>query len=45
MKNNVIEVTPDKDGKLFIKMFGTRYEIKIKDVKKIKASKEKVAGE
>lgn len=45
MKNNVIEVTPDKDGKLFIKMFGTRYEIKVKEVKKPKASKEKVDGE
>ncbi len=24
---NVIKVVPDKDGRLFIKMYGTRYEI------------------
>lgn len=25
--NNVIKVTPDKDGRLFITLYGTRYEI------------------
>lgn len=31
--NNVIEITPDKNGKLFITLYGTRYEIVIKDKK------------
>lgn len=31
--NNVIEITPDKSGKLFITLYGTRYEIKIKTSK------------
>lgn len=31
--NNVIEVTPDKNGKLFITLYGTRYQIVVKDVK------------
>lgn len=31
---NVIEVTPNKDGKLFITLYGTKYEIKIKEEKK-----------
>lgn len=30
---NVIEVTPDKNGKLFITLYGTKYEIVIKDKK------------
>ena len=30
---NVIKITPDKDGKLFIKLYGTRYEIVIEDKK------------
>ena len=29
----VIEVTPDKDGKVFIRLYGTTYEIKIKEKK------------
>ena len=28
--NNVIEVTPNKDGKIFITVYGTRYEIVVK---------------
>lgn len=28
--NNVIEVTPNKDGKLFITLYGTTYEIVVK---------------
>lgn len=32
--NEIIEVTPDKDGRIFIKLYGTRYEIKIKEAKK-----------
>lgn len=31
---NVIEVTPNKDGKLFITLYGTKYEIKVKEPKK-----------
>ena len=33
---NVIEVTPNKDGKLFITLYGTKYEIKVKEVKEPK---------
>ena len=29
----VIEVTPDKDGKVFITLFGTRYQIVVKEPK------------
>jgi hypothetical protein len=25
--NNIIRIIPDKDGKLFITLYGTRYEI------------------
>ena len=34
--NNVIEITPNKDGKYFITLYGTKYEIKIKEPKKPK---------
>ena len=30
---HVIEVAPDKDGKVYITLYGTRYEIKIKEPK------------
>ena len=30
----VIEVTPDKNGKVFITLYGTKYEIKVKETKK-----------
>ena len=33
MLENVITVTPDKDGKIFITLFGTKYAIVIKDGK------------
>lgn len=33
-KAQVIEVTPDKNGKVFITLFGTKYEIVIKENKK-----------
>lgn len=29
--NNIIEVIPDKDGKLFITLYGTRYQIIVKE--------------
>ncbi len=38
---NKIEVTPNKDGKIFITLFGTKYEI---IVKKPKPSKDKNNG-
>jgi hypothetical protein len=28
--NNVIEITPDENGKLFVTLYGMKYEIKIK---------------
>ena len=33
----VIEVMPDKNGKVFITLYGTRYEIKVKEPKPSKA--------
>lgn len=35
MANNysVIEVTPDKDGKVFITLYGTKYQIIVKEPK------------
>lgn len=36
----VIEVTPDKDGKIFIRLYGTTYEIKVKEPKPSKNTKE-----
>lgn len=29
--DNIIEVIPDKDGKLFITLYGTRYQIVVKE--------------
>lgn len=29
--NNVIEVKPDKDGKYFITLYGTRYQLVFKE--------------
>lgn len=29
--NQVIEVKPDKDGKIFITLYGTRYQIVVKE--------------
>lgn len=31
MKENIINVVPDKDGKLFIKLYGTRYQIVVSE--------------
>lgn len=33
---NIIEVTPDKNGKIFITLYGMKYEIKIKEQSKSK---------
>ena len=43
MANNtyVIEVTPDKDGKVFITLFGTRYQIVVKEPKPSKTKETK----
>lgn len=45
MDKNVIMVKPDKDGKIFITLYGTRYQILIEDTKPAtkpaKADKEK----
>ena len=30
----VVEITPDKDGRLFVTFYGTTYEIKVKENKK-----------
>ena len=30
MDKNIIEVTPNKDGKIFITLYGTKYQIVIK---------------
>lgn len=38
---NVIEVTPDKDGKVFITLYGTKYEIVIKERKQKTAKDDK----
>ena len=37
MSNNVIRVKPDKDGKVFITLYGTRYEIVVEQPKPSKA--------
>lgn len=34
--NNIIEVTPNKDGKLFITLYGTKYQIVVKEPKPAK---------
>ena len=41
MNNNVIEVTPDKDGKVFITLYGTRYQIVVKQTKPSKTKDKK----
>lgn len=33
----VIEVTPDKNGKIFITLYGTKYQIVVKEPKPSKA--------
>ena len=34
MNNNIIEVTPDKNGKIFITLYGTKYQIVVKNEEK-----------
>lgn len=36
---NIIEVTPDKDGKIFVTLYGTRYQIVVKEKPAIKQTK------
>lgn len=36
MDKNVIEVTPNKDGKIFITLYGTKYQIVVKEPKPAK---------
>ena len=36
---HVIEVTPDKDGKVFITLYGTKYQIVVKEPKPEKPKK------
>lgn len=38
---NVIEVTPNKDGKIFITLYGTKYEIVVKENNKKPAKADK----
>lgn len=38
-KANVIEVTPDKNGNVFITLYGTRYQIVVKEPKPEKPKK------
>ena len=33
MNKDIIEVMPDKDGKIYITLYGTRYQIVIKEQK------------
>ena len=40
-KANVIEVTPDKNGNVFITLYGTKYQIVVKENKPNKAKEEK----
>ncbi len=37
---NVIKVKPDKDGRVFITLYGTRYEIVVEKPKPTKTKKE-----
>lgn len=32
--DNIIEVIPDKEGRIFITLYGTRYQIVVKESKK-----------
>ena len=31
MEKNIIKVVPDKDGKIFITLYGTRYQIVVEE--------------
>lgn len=39
--NNVIKVTPNKDGKIFITLYGTKYEIVVEQPKPAKETTKK----
>lgn len=39
--NNVIKVTPDKDGKIFITLYGTKYQIVVEEPVKKQAKVDK----
>ena len=39
MNANIIEVTPNKDGKIFITLYGTKYQIVVKEEKPVKPAK------
>ena len=41
MNANIIEVTPNKDGKVFITLYGTKYQIVIKEPKPEKTKEKK----
>ena len=41
MNVHVIEVTPDKDGKVFITLYGTKYQIVVKEPKQKTAKESK----
>ncbi|MBQ2870330.1 hypothetical protein IJE86_01370 [bacterium] len=41
MDKNIIEVTPNKDGKIFITLYGTRYQIVVKESKPKSAKTDK----
>lgn len=34
MEKNIIKVKPDKDGKMFITLYGTKYQIIVEEEKK-----------
>lgn len=36
---NIIEVTPDKKGRIYITLFGTKYQIVVKEPKEVKTNK------
>lgn len=39
MNTHIIEVTPDSDGKVFITLYGTKYQIVVKEPKPQKPPK------
>lgn len=41
MDNNIIEVTPDREGRIFVTLYGTRYQIVVKEPVKKPAKTDK----
>lgn len=39
MDKNIIEVVPDREGKLYITLYGTKYQIVVKESKIVKPTK------